>query len=126
MFSSKSLSATPQPVATDPCQPSPCGPNAVCRGNGECRCLPEYIGNPYESCRPECVLNDECPRDKACLRNKCRDPCPGTCGQNSRCDVINHIPVCSCPEGYTGDPFSNCRNIPQGTSYLKTCLSDLL
>lgn len=92
----------------DPCDPSPCGPNAQCN-NGICTCLPEYQGNPYEACRPECVLSDECTRDKACQRNKCVDPCPGTCGQNARCDVINHIPSCSCPDGYTGDPFVHCR-----------------
>lgn len=92
----------------DPCNPSPCGPNARC-DNGICTCLQDYSGNPYESCRPECVLSQECSRDKACLRNKCLDPCPGTCGQNARCDVINHIPTCSCPSGFTGDPFTNCR-----------------
>lgn len=96
------------PVKSDPCNPSPCGPNAICN-NGICTCLPEYSGNPYESCRPECIMNAECPRDKACIRNKCVDPCPGTCGQNARCDVINHIPSCSCPEGFTGDPFTFCR-----------------
>lgn len=111
------FAATPAPLATDPCNPSPCGPNAVCR-DGSCSCLPEYSGNPYEACRPECVVNPECPRDRACLRNKCRDPCPGTCGANARCDVVNHIPVCSCPEGYTGDPFSNCRLAPQRKSTL--------
>ncbi|VEN46223.1 unnamed protein product [Callosobruchus maculatus] len=99
---------TTPPPPTDPCNPSPCGPNAECN-NGICTCLPEYIGNPYESCRPECVLSNECSRDKACIRNKCKDPCPGTCGQNARCDVINHIPSCSCPDGFTGDPFTNCR-----------------
>lgn len=109
-----SFAATPQPQAVDPCNPSPCGPNAVCRGQGLCECIPEYSGNPYEACRPECVLNPECPRDKACLRNKCRDPCPGTCGQNAQCDVVNHIPVCSCPQGFTGDPFSSCRLLPPG------------
>ncbi|KAF4526820.1 hypothetical protein B566_EDAN018173, partial [Ephemera danica] len=96
----------------EPCNPSPCGPNAICNVRNEaayCECIPEYTGNPYESCRPECVLNAECDRSKACLRNKCKDPCPGTCGQNARCDVINHIPVCSCPEDYTGDPFTHCR-----------------
>lgn len=92
----------------DLCNPSPCGPNALCN-NGVCSCPPEYIGNPYESCRPECVISAECSRDKACIRNKCVDPCPGTCGQDARCDVINHIPVCSCPSGYTGDPFTHCR-----------------
>lgn len=99
--------------STDPCAPSPCGPNAIC-DNGDCKCLPEYFGNPYEACRPECILNSECPRDKTCLRNKCRDPCPGICGQNARCDVVNHIPVCSCPSGYIGDPFVNCRIQPVG------------
>lgn len=101
---------TPTPVKSDPCNPSPCGPNAECF-NGECSCLLEYIGNPYESCRPECIGSQECSRDKACLRNKCRDPCPGTCGQNAICDVINHIPVCSCQLDYTGDPFSHCRPV---------------
>ena len=91
----------------------------MCRGNGECTCLPEYIGNPYENCRPECILNDECSRNQACIRNKCRDPCPGTCGQSAQCDVVNHIPVCSCPEGLTGDPFANCRPLPQGKIKIK-------
>lgn len=101
---------TPSPILSeDPCNPSPCGSNAICRPGGICECLPEYLGNAYESCRPECVLNPECPRDRACLRNKCRDPCAGTCGANARCEVVNHIPTCSCPEGYTGDPFAACR-----------------
>ncbi|CAH1404987.1 unnamed protein product [Nezara viridula] len=103
---------TPSPVVEDPCNPSPCGPNAVCRPGGICECIPEYNGNPYEACRPECVLSTECPRDKACQRNKCRNPCPGTCGTNAQCDVINHIPTCSCPQSFTGDPFTHCRPIP--------------
>lgn len=99
---------TPRPL--DPCNPSPCGPNAQCF-NGECTCLPEYQGDAYRGCRPECVLNSDCPRDKACLRNKCKDPCVGTCGQNARCEVINHIPTCSCAQGFTGDPFTRCNEI---------------
>lgn len=91
----------------DLCNPSPCGPNAHC-DNGICTCLPDYNGNPYESCRPECTGSQECPRDKACFRNKCRDPCPGVCGQNAKCDVINHIPTCSCVTGFTGNPFTHC------------------
>ncbi|XP_066901573.1 neurogenic locus notch homolog protein 1-like, partial [Halyomorpha halys] len=98
-----------------PCQPSPCGANAICReqnGAGSCSCLPEYIGNPYEGCRPECVLNSDCPSNRACIKNKCQDPCPGTCGQNAECHVVNHIPVCTCNSGYTGDPFKYCNLIP--------------
>lgn len=99
------------PTPTSPCTPSPCGTNAVCReqnGAGSCSCLPEYIGNPYEGCRPECVHNTDCPSNKACMRNKCQDPCPGTCGQNADCQVVNHLPTCTCRPGYTGDPFRYC------------------
>jgi len=98
---------TERTVYVDPCNPSPCGANAQCN-DGVCTCLPEYQGDPYNSCRPECVLNSDCSRDRACLRNKCVDPCPGTCGQNANCEVINHIPTCSCIERHTGDPFTRC------------------
>lgn len=95
------------PVETDPCNPSPCGSNALCN-NGICTCRPEYRGDPYRGCRPECVLNNECPRNKACVRSKCIDPCPGTCAVNGICEVINHIPMCSCPTGYAGNAFISC------------------
>lgn len=98
-----------------PCTPSPCGANAVCRvsGNaGTCSCLPDYIGNPYEGCRPECVVNSDCPVNLACVRSKCRDPCPGACGQNAVCNAVNHVPMCSCIQGYSGDPFRYCSLSP--------------
>lgn len=94
-------------VRDDPCNPSPCGANAQC-GEGICTCITEYQGDPYTGCRPECVLNSDCPRNRACIRNKCADPCPGTCGQNALCDVINHIPMCSCQSGMTGNAFVSC------------------
>ena len=95
----------------DPCNPSPCGANAVCKernGAGSCTCLPEYSGDPYTGCRPECVLNTDCNRARACVRNKCVDPCPGACGLNAECRVVNHAPSCSCLPGYTGNPLSTC------------------
>ena len=98
-----------------PCIPSPCGSNAVCReqnGAGSCVCLPDYVGNQYEGCRPECVLNTDCSSNRACIRNKCQDPCPGTCGQNADCQVVNHLPSCTCHPGYTGDPFKYCNILP--------------
>lgn len=103
-----------EPVTSEqptPCIPTPCGSNAVCRelnGAGSCSCLTDYIGNPYEGCRPECVINSDCTSDRACIRSKCQNPCPGTCGQNAICQVINHLPSCSCQPGYTGDPFRYC------------------
>lgn len=95
----------------NPCLPSPCGPNAVCRIEGTyavCECSPEYQGNPYEGCRPECVVSSDCAMSRACIRNKCRDPCPGTCGLSAICTVSNHIPICTCPEGYEGNAFTIC------------------
>lgn len=90
-----------------------CGTNTQCI-NGVCICLPEYQGDPYLGCRPECVLNSDCPRDKACIKSKCNDPCAGTCGQNALCSVVNHIPVCTCPSGTSGNAFVVCSTI-QGT-----------
>lgn len=101
------LAIQPIQQASDPCNPSPCGPNALCN-NGICTCLTEYQGDPYSICRPECVLNNECSQNKACIRNKCMDPCPGTCGQNALCEVYNHIPMCRCPQGMNGNAFTQC------------------
>lgn len=94
-------------IATDPCNPSPCGVNSRCN-NGICSCLPDYQGDPHQGCRPECIISDECPKNKACIRKKCKDPCPGTCGIGAICIVTNHIPMCSCPPGYTGNAFVSC------------------
>lgn len=115
-YSASLLTVTffPAVPAVDPCNPSPCGPNSVCRVNNGvavCSCQPSYVGSP-PSCRPECVVSAECPLTQACLASKCRDPCPGTCGQNARCQVVNHNPICSCSPGNTGDPFRQCFPIP--------------
>lgn len=94
----------------DPCQPSPCGPNTECR-NGVCSCINGYHGDPNLGCRPECVYNADCPSDKGCQKNKCINPCIGTCGVNAICDVMNHIPMCSCPKGMVGNAFVECRAV---------------
>lgn len=98
------------PQKIDPCHPSPCGANAQCN-NGVCTCLPEYQGDPYFGCRPECVLSTDCPLDKACLRSKCVDPCRDMCGFEAECNVYNHVAVCSCPSGMTGNAFDQCTRI---------------
>ena len=117
-----SISAEPLPQERPtPCVPSPCGPNAVCReqnGAGSCTCLADYVGNPYEGCRPECVLNTDCAPNRACIRNRCQDPCPGTCGPNADCQVVNHLPSCTCRPGYTGDPFRYCSLQPPERKHL--------
>ena len=107
------------PVPTelqDPCNPSPCGSNALCTDQNHrsaaCQCISEYFGDPYVACRPECLVNSDCPSNKACQNNKCIDPCPGTCGVNAICRVVSHVPTCMCIVGYVGDPFTECRLKP--------------
>lgn len=112
---------------TDPCQPSPCGSNAQCRtvnGVAVCSCLPSYIGSP-PSCRPECVLNADCSLDKSCVSHKCRDPCPGTCGINARCRVVNHSPICICNKGFRGDPFIRCVEEERKNKFIEISLKIL-
>jgi hypothetical protein len=96
----------------DPCNPSPCGVNSICRKQGSssvCECIQGYQGNPYEyGCKPECVINSECPLRMACSNYKCTDPCVGACGYNAECKVINHSPFCTCPSKMIGNPFVSC------------------
>jgi hypothetical protein len=97
-------------VAINPCIPSPCGPNSQCREvnkHSVCSCKVGFIGAPPD-CRPECYTSSECSQDKACISQKCLDPCPGVCGQNANCRVINHNTICTCPPDFTGDPFIKC------------------
>lgn len=83
-------------IPLSPCEPSPCGANAVCKernGVGSCACLPEYFGDPYTGCRPECVQNSECDQSKACVNNKCKDPCPGVCPVNASKSLVTLITI---------------------------------
>jgi len=116
------ISATPAPPTTPskPCSPSPCGINAYCHERFDtaiCECIPDYRGNPYQGCQPECLVNVDCPKSQACIKNKCQDPCPGTCGVGAICTVSNHVPICSCPLPTIGDAFTLCR-IPVEGSYI--------
>lgn len=92
------------------CTPSPCGPNSHCQevnGIAVCKCIEGFMGNP-PTCRPECVVSSDCELSKACVNQKCRDPCPGSCGVRAECSVVNHNPICRCPQGLSGDPFAAC------------------
>jgi len=97
----------------DPCNPSPCGQNAECIRNGDnanCKCPPGHQGDPFVFCKKgECEYDHDCDHQLACFDFKCRDPCIGTCGQLAECQVRDHRPICSCPQGYTGDPLTACK-----------------
>lgn len=98
------------PVPQNPCVPNPCGSNSICKDNNglaTCSCMPDFYGAP-PNCRPECTVNSECDNTKSCIRQKCVDPCIGSCGQEAECRVVNHAPICSCRRGFEGDPFVKC------------------
>lgn len=69
------------------------------------------MGNP-PNCRPECTINTDCSSELACINEKCVDPCPGLCGVNANCRVQSHLSICTCFDGYTGDPFQSCNIKP--------------
>ena len=97
----------------NPCEPSPCGPYSSCRivnNHAACSCQQNYIGSP-PACKPECIVSTDCPQNKACISQRCEDPCLNTCGPGAECQVISHSPVCICPIGFTGDPFFYCVKI---------------
>lgn len=99
-------------ISRNPCSPSPCGPNSVCRVINQqpvCSCVAGYLGAP-PACRPECTVSSDCPLSEACSNQKCVNPCPGSCGFSTICNVVNHNPICSCLPGFTGDPFVRCIN----------------
>lgn len=109
------------PEIIDPCKPSPCGQNAICRvinDSPSCSCLPEFVGQPPQ-CRPECVISDECSNALACINNKCKDPCTNVCGINAECRVVSHTPNCICIQGHVGNPFTRC-SPPEGNTVTDT------
>jgi hypothetical protein len=116
------------PPDESPCTRNPCGTNAKCRelnGAGSCACIPNYYGDPYVACRPECMMNSECPMHKACINTRCQDPCPGICGSNAICSVLNHSPNCVCLSGYRGNPFESCTRIPESKNRLSLSFSSI-
>lgn len=99
----------------NPCLPNPCGPFSVCDTINDrhvCSCKEGYLGAP-PNCRRECAIHQDCTSDKACIREKCLDPCIGSCGFNADCRAIDHLAICTCRKGYKGNPFENCY-LPQG------------
>lgn len=109
-----------------PCNPSPCGQNTQCsvvNNRAVCSCLPDYLGDPHTGCRPECVLNSDCPQGKSCINKRCENACIGSiCGINAECRVSYHTATCSCLSGFMGDAFIHCLPITNTTS--EPCHSD--
>lgn len=118
--------AIPQPMpVNDPCMPSPCGLNTICqvvKGRPVCSCISDFNGDPQFGCQPECILNSDCALEKACLNRRCVDPCGSAslCGLNALCQVKDHSAACVCPEGFAGDPYTQCITRTYLREYLLT------
>ncbi|KAE9531454.1 hypothetical protein AGLY_010660 [Aphis glycines] len=100
---------------TSACAAGTCAPTAICDVNNHrptCSCPKGYFGDPYTSCRAECLSHADCPSDRpACMGDRCVNPCSGgsVCGVNANCEARGATPICSCPRTMTGDPFVRCR-----------------
>ena len=73
------------------------------------------------------MLSLDCGENKSCINRKCQDPCISTtsgevCGENAKCTVMKHNPICSCPPGTTGDPFIKCNKIGNECTKDDECL----
>ena len=56
-------------------------------------------------------MDDECPDYAACRNRQCINPCAilDPCAPLATCQVVNHQPVCTCPDGFIGSPQTECR-----------------
>lgn len=73
MIGNPFVGCTPVLESKDPCYPSPCKQNGICR----------VVNNDKAVCHyPECVQNEDCPSNKACFNQMyCADPCANDCGK---------------------------------------------
>lgn len=91
-----------------------CGENAVCSAvdhKAVCECASNARGDPKVSClRVECTESNDCSSSQTCINYSCVDPCTlkNACGQNANCVSENHLAICSCQPGTTGNPLLGC------------------
>lgn len=97
-----------------PCNILKCGLNAMCivsNHKPSCECKQDSGGDPLKKCvKFECVTDSDCHEEEACTNNICQNSCvlPRACGKNADCLSRNHVGLCSCSPGYTGDPVLGC------------------
>lgn len=116
-------------TALEPCQrPARCEvvPSTPVR-TMICVCPEGYVSSGSGTCKPlnevvkigGCISDSDCSSNKACINDICRDPC--NCGPNADCRVKDHRPVCSCAQGYDGNPQIEC--VPLGCKSDTECSS---
>jgi len=61
----------------------------------------------------QCLSDSDCSLIQQCLNKRCVDLCSyEDCGTDAYCVVNNHQAMCTCPEGYAGDPYAMCIRLP--------------
>lgn len=106
---------------------SSCGLQAKCFGNNHraiCECPPGFMGNPKVACTlVGCRSNSECPSTRACINQKCEDPCDNKpCDLSSECRVYNHVTECVCPSGFIST-LTGCQKVDEICRFDSDCPS---
>lgn len=92
---------------------------------GKCVCPEEHgyklttNGECIQVVVPECEVDADCHDYLYCNTNSktCEDPCVvKVCGQNAFCNQTNHVAICQCITGYSGDPDLYCSKYLFGIS----------
>jgi len=63
----------------------------------------------------ECLIHEDCEDSHFCNPEelKCHDACTlAVCGDGALCTSKLHRPVCSCPNGFEGNPYDTCVKSP--------------
>lgn len=70
--------------------------------------FPNFI--TVQAALPECTVDSDCPSSRACINEKCQEPCAisNPCGVFAECNTLQHRPVCNCPDGWAGNPQIHC------------------
>lgn len=107
--------------------------NAECYGDNHraaCKCRPTFSGDPFSRCEAvECQMDVDCPQDRACLNQRCINPCADTtnppCAPNAICYVRNHATGCRCPDYLpVGNPLAYCERSAPPTPAEPECRID--
>lgn len=132
-----------QSQCLDPCLlDNVCAPTAICKvinHDASCACPPGYVGDPLVLCSAkldpipalaevECVTDADCPSGRACLDNRCQNPCYelSPCDVTAVCSVVDTVPfrtmICSCRTGWVPESDRSC--VPVETNITPGCVRD--
>ena len=74
-------------------------------------CFSFLVGLPTEpTLDVGCESNEDCSDYTACENRQCINPCAirDHCDSSAICKAVRHEPICTCPDGYIGNPKTSC------------------